>query len=150
MNRLGLLALQVLVGLAGLAIWHVLTVYPVFGAPKQVQFFFSTPLDVLARTWTEMTNPEIWGHLWITLQETVLAFVFGAAGGIAFGFVFARNALLAAAERRARDLDLSDLRLYTGDKLVRNIDWYARRGYATERVEDLPDRRLVHMHKRLA
>ncbi|MGE7415329.1 GNAT family N-acetyltransferase [Methylobacterium tarhaniae] len=60
------------------------------------------------------------------------------------------NALLAAAERRARDLDLSDLRLYTGDKLVRNIDWYARRGYATERVEDLPDRRLVHMRKILA
>ncbi|MCF4124298.1 GNAT family N-acetyltransferase [Methylobacterium sp. SyP6R] len=60
------------------------------------------------------------------------------------------NALLAAAEARARDLDLSELRLYTGDKLVRNIDWYARRGYATERVEDLPDRRLVHMTKTLA
>ncbi len=60
------------------------------------------------------------------------------------------NALLAAAEARARDLDLSELRLYTGDKLVRNIDWYARRGYATERVEDLPDRRLVHMRKSLA
>ncbi|QRE75083.1 GNAT family N-acetyltransferase [Methylobacterium aquaticum] len=60
------------------------------------------------------------------------------------------NALLAAAEARARDLDLSDLRLYTGDKLVRNIDWYARRGYATDRVEDLADRRLVHMHKTLA
>ncbi|AWN48638.1 N-acetyltransferase [Methylobacterium terrae] len=60
------------------------------------------------------------------------------------------NALLAAAEGRARDLDLSELRLYTGDKLARNIDWYARRGYATARVEDLPDRRLVHMHKRLA
>ncbi|SFV10969.1 Protein N-acetyltransferase, RimJ/RimL family [Methylobacterium sp. 174MFSha1.1] len=60
------------------------------------------------------------------------------------------NTLLAAAEARARDLDLSVLRLYTGDKLVRNIDWYARRGYATERVEDLPDRRLVHMLKRLA
>ncbi|MFH6781506.1 MULTISPECIES: GNAT family N-acetyltransferase [Methylobacterium] len=60
------------------------------------------------------------------------------------------NALLAAAEARSRDLDLSELRLYTGDKLARNIDWYARRGYATARVEDLPDRRLVHMHKRLA
>ena len=95
-NRLGLLALQILVGLVGLAIWHVLTVYPILGAPKQIQFFFSTPVDVLKRTWTEMTNPEIWGHLWITLQETVLAFVFGAAGGIAFGFLFARNALLAA------------------------------------------------------
>ncbi len=59
------------------------------------------------------------------------------------------NTLLAAAESRARDLDLVELRLYTGDKLVRNIDWYARRGYATARVETLPDRRLVHMHKRL-
>ena len=95
-NRLGLLALQILVGLIGLAIWHVLTVYPILGAPKQIQFFFSTPVEVLKRTWMEMTNPEIWGHLWITLQETVLAFVFGAAGGIAFGFLFARNALLAA------------------------------------------------------
>jgi NitT/TauT family transport system permease protein len=95
-NRLGLLALQILVGLVGFAIWHVLTVYPILGAPKQIQFFFSTPVDVLKRTWMEMTNPEIWGHLWITLQETVLAFVFGAAGGIAFGFLFARNALLAA------------------------------------------------------
>lgn len=65
--------------------------------------------------------------------------------GVGFG-----DELLAAAEARARDLDLSELRLYTGDKLVRNIDWYARRGYATARVEDLPDRRLVHMHKRLA
>ncbi len=60
------------------------------------------------------------------------------------------NTLLAASEARARDLDLSVLRLYTGDKLVRNIDWYARWGYATERVEDLPDRRLVHMLKTLA
>ncbi|MGX7703898.1 GNAT family N-acetyltransferase [Methylobacterium sp. Gmos1] len=65
--------------------------------------------------------------------------------GVGFG-----DELLAAAEARARDLDLSELRLYTGDKLVRNIDWYARRGYATARVEALPDRRLVHMHKRLA
>ncbi|TXM68032.1 ABC transporter permease [Methylobacterium sp. WL120] len=96
MNRFGLLALQILVGVAGFAIWHVLTVYPVLGQPRQIQFFFSTPGAVLARTWTEITSPEIWGHIAITLQETVLAFAFGAAGGIAFGFLFARNALLAA------------------------------------------------------
>jgi NitT/TauT family transport system permease protein len=95
-GRLGLLALQILVGLVALAIWHVLTVYPILGQPKQVQFFFSTPVDVLKRTWAEMANPEIWNHLWITLQETILAFVTGALGGIAFGFLFARNALLAA------------------------------------------------------
>jgi NitT/TauT family transport system permease protein len=95
-GRLGLLALQILVGLVALAIWHVLTVYPILGQPKQVQFFFSTPVDVLKRTWAEMANPEIWNHLWITLQETILAFVTGALGGITFGFLFARNALLAA------------------------------------------------------
>jgi NitT/TauT family transport system permease protein len=95
-NRLTLLALQVLVGLFGLAVWHVLTVYPIVGQPRQIQFFFSTPLDVLARTGREIANPEIWGHLWITLQETALAFLFGAAGGIAFGFLFARSPVVAA------------------------------------------------------
>ena len=57
--------------------------------------------------------------------------------------------LLAAAEARARDLGLSQLRLYTGEKLVKNIGWYERRGYATARVETLPDRRIVHMSKNL-
>ena len=51
---------------------------------------------MLARVWTEFTGGEIWHHLCITLIETVLAFVFGAAGGILFGFLFARRELLAA------------------------------------------------------
>src|ERR687893_90179 len=38
----------------------------------------------------------IWHHLGITLLETILAFAFGAGGGILFGFLFARRALLAA------------------------------------------------------
>ncbi|ACA20287.1 GCN5-related N-acetyltransferase [Methylobacterium sp. 4-46] len=58
--------------------------------------------------------------------------------------------LLAAAEARAKHLDLSCLRLYTGEKLARAIGWYARHGWTTERVEARPDRRLVHMVKRLA
>ncbi|MFE1602604.1 GNAT family N-acetyltransferase [Methylobacterium sp. ID0610] len=58
--------------------------------------------------------------------------------------------LLDAVEARAKDLDLTDLRLYTGEKLARVIGWYARHGWRTERVEALPDRRLVHMTKRLA
>src|SRR5690606_21948647 len=33
--------------------------------------------------------------LWITLQETIYAFLIGAAGGIAIGFWFARQQLLA-------------------------------------------------------
>ena len=96
MSRAKLLALQVLVGIGMLVIWHVLTVYPIIGAPKQVQFFFSTPLDVLARVAKEFSTTEIWRHLWITLVETVLAFATGAAGGILFGFLFARREMLAA------------------------------------------------------
>ena len=57
--------------------------------------------------------------------------------------------LLSAAEARARALGLSILRLYTGAVLTKNIDWYRRRGYEVERVEDMPDRQIVHMIKRL-
>ncbi len=39
------------------------------------------------------------------------------------------------------------MRLYTGEVLSANIHWYRRKGYAIERVEQLPDRRLVHMVK---
>jgi GNAT superfamily N-acetyltransferase len=58
--------------------------------------------------------------------------------------------LLAAAEERARALGLTVLRLYTGEPLKNNIAWYERHGYARERVEDLGDRRAVHMMKRIA
>ncbi|HYY84462.1 MAG TPA: ABC transporter permease, partial [Beijerinckiaceae bacterium] len=96
MSRAKLLALQVLVGIGMLVIWHVLTVYPIIGAPKQVQFFFSTPLDVIARVIKEFSGTDIWRHLGITLTETVLAFATGSLGGILLGFAFARRALLAA------------------------------------------------------
>jgi NitT/TauT family transport system permease protein len=96
MNRARLLALQVGVGIGLLVLWHVLTVYPIVGAPRQIQFFFSTPLAVLARVWKEFASGDIWWHLWITSLETMLAFVFGAVGGILFGFLFARRELLAS------------------------------------------------------
>ena len=95
MNRLTLLAWQVAVAAALLAAWHVVTVYPLLGETKNVQFFFSTPVAVLSRVAREFAGGEVWRHLFITLQETVLAFLFGAAGGIGFGFVFARNDALA-------------------------------------------------------
>ena len=96
MKRLQLVLLQVAVGLGFLLIWHLLTAYPVLAPTKQTQFFFSTPTDVLARVWKEFASGEIWRHLGITLLETILAFGFGAGGGILFGFLFARRALLAA------------------------------------------------------
>lgn len=55
--------------------------------------------------------------------------------------------LLAAAEARARQLGLTTIRLYTGEKLTRQVRWYHRHGYAIERIEERDDRRLVHMTK---
>jgi GNAT superfamily N-acetyltransferase len=59
------------------------------------------------------------------------------------------NRLLAATDSRARQLGFNIVRLYTGEPLTGNITWYERHGYARERVEDLGDRRIVHMVKRL-
>lgn len=97
MNRTILLILQILVGIGFLVIWHLLTTVPMAnGKPLFAPFFFSTPLDVLARTWKDISGGELWRHLGITLLETVLAFVIGAFGGIVVGFAFARRELLAA------------------------------------------------------
>ncbi|HWL69582.1 MAG TPA: ABC transporter permease [Geminicoccus sp.] len=96
MNRAVLLALQFLVALAFLVLWHVLTTVPIGGRKLLDPFFFSTPLDVLARTWKDLAGGELWRHLGITLLETVLAFATGATGGILLGFAFARRAMLAA------------------------------------------------------
>ncbi|MBB3772324.1 RimJ/RimL family protein N-acetyltransferase [Angulomicrobium tetraedrale] len=59
------------------------------------------------------------------------------------------NLLLAAGEARARALGRRMVRLYTGEPLSANIHWYRRKGYSIERVEQLPDRRLVHLAKAL-
>lgn len=57
--------------------------------------------------------------------------------------------LLARADDRARELGLDTLRLYTGSKLSHLVAWYGRNGYIVERVQELPDRSLTHMLKRL-
>jgi ribosomal protein S18 acetylase RimI-like enzyme len=60
------------------------------------------------------------------------------------------KAMLAAAEVRARALGLGTMRLYTGAPLQHLIDWYGRHGYGVERIEELSDRAITHMMKRLA
>ena len=96
MNRGKLLFLQTMVMVVFLLFWHVVTAYPILGDVKTIQFFFSTPIAVLGRTWNQLTGTEIYWHIGITLTETVLAFVIGSAAGIFFGFTFARRELLAA------------------------------------------------------
>jgi ribosomal protein S18 acetylase RimI-like enzyme len=57
--------------------------------------------------------------------------------------------MLDFADARACALRRATIRLYTGEKLTANIDWYRRRGFAIDRIEELADRRLAHMSKRL-
>ncbi len=95
-SRLKITLLQVLVMVVFLLAWHITTTTWLFAEPKKMQFFFSTPIDVIARTWKQFAGGEIWYHLGITLTETVLAFVLGATGGVLCGFIFARKELLAA------------------------------------------------------
>lgn len=57
--------------------------------------------------------------------------------------------MLRAADERAQELGKTVLRLYTGEKLTRNVAWYSRHGYAIERIEAMADRNVVHMVKQL-
>ena len=96
MNRITLIALQVLVAIVSVLIWHLLTTIPVDGKPLLPPFFFSTPLDVAERIVKWFSDGTIWRHLWITLVEAMLAFVIGSVGGVLVGFWFARQPRVAA------------------------------------------------------
>jgi NitT/TauT family transport system permease protein len=95
-SRSRLLALQVLVAVLAILFWHVVTTYPVFSDVKTMKFFFSTPVDVFWRVIRMFADGSVYRHLWITLVETILAFVIGASLGIIIGFWFARKPLVAA------------------------------------------------------
>lgn len=121
-SRTSLLGLQVLVGAGALLIWHLAATVPIGGIYLLPKFFFSTPLDVVARVWTMFASgtakvincaepvnitrllntsdacfgKTIWQHLSITLIEGILAFVIGSVAGVFIGFWFARKPLVAA------------------------------------------------------
>src|SRR5438132_6386637 len=95
-SRAKLLALQLLVALAAVLLWQVLTTVPIGGIKLLPPFFFSTPSDVAARIVKWFVEGTIWKHLWITLVESVLAFVIGSLAGILVGVCFAQQPLVAA------------------------------------------------------
>ena len=84
------------------AIWHVLTtpglVPPmVFENDQQAAFFFGEPLKVFGRVWRWfVTEGDIYGHLGVTLIETVLAFGIGAVAGLAGGLWLALQPMASA------------------------------------------------------
>jgi NitT/TauT family transport system permease protein len=96
MSRISLLVLQVLVAVVGVALWHVLTTYPIFGRSLLPPFFFSNPVDVAKQIVSWFASGVIWKHLWVTLIESILAFVIGSIGGVLVGFWFARQPRTAA------------------------------------------------------
>ena len=121
-GRTKLLFLQALVAVVVIGLWHVGSTIPIWGTYLFPKFFFSTPLDVAARTWTLFADgtakivncresvditrllsisdacfgKTVWQHLAITLTEGVLAFAIGATSGVILGFWLARNPLLSA------------------------------------------------------
>jgi len=92
---------QLLMLAALFAFWQVATdpalIPPLyFDDPNKAAFFFGRPLEVLDRVWSWFSSGSIYGHLWVTLVETVLAFVIGTASGLTVGLWLALSATAAA------------------------------------------------------
>ena len=89
-GRLRLRIGQVVLLAAIFALWHVLTsptlLPPIyFSEPNQAAFFFGEPLKVLERLWRWFVSGDIYEHLWVTLIETLLAFLIGTVFGVIIG-----------------------------------------------------------------
>jgi NitT/TauT family transport system permease protein len=92
---------QVLLLVALFVLWHVMTsptlLPPIyFDNPHQAAFFFGEPLKVLGRLWSWFASGEIYSHLWVTLVETMLAFLIGTVVGIVVGLWLALSPLASA------------------------------------------------------
>ena len=108
---------QIGVLLAVFVFWHVMTkpglVPPfMFDNDRQAAFFFGEPLRIFGRIWTWFTpfglqpnwlypdglagQADVYEHLWVTLLETVLAFVIGTAAGLGIGMWLALSPIAAA------------------------------------------------------
>jgi len=113
------------------------------------------PLPLLADYAEILSSHEIWlaegagglaGVLILALRSDDLL-LWSVATAPAMRGTGLGNRLLAATEARARELGRRCVRLYTGEKLADNIAWYERHGYRRERIEQLDDRRIVHLAK---
>jgi NitT/TauT family transport system permease protein len=88
--------------IAVFVLWHVLTapglVPPfLFDNDRQAAFFFGEPVKIFGRIWSWFfVSADIYGHLWVTLLETVLAFGIGTVFGLGMGLWLALSPLAAA------------------------------------------------------
>jgi NitT/TauT family transport system permease protein len=100
-GQLRLRAFQVLLAVLLLVIWYVLTsptlLPPIyFAEANQAAFFFGEPVEVFARLWRWFVSGEIYEHLWVTLVETLLAFLIGTVSGVVIGLWLALSPTAAA------------------------------------------------------
>jgi len=100
-NRLKLRIYQGLLVIMGFTVWYVLTSPTLlppfyFSNPDQAAFFFGEPAKVLARLWQWFASGDIYQHLWVTLVETLLAFLIGTVLGVAVGLWLALSPMTSA------------------------------------------------------
>ncbi len=93
-------------------------------------------------------EPEPVGVLVLTAEATTLLVENVAVRPSSQGRGIGRQ-LLAFAEARARELGLNQVRLFTHEKMVRNLRFYAELGYDVTGVEMIVGGRLVHLAKPL-
>ena len=82
---------RIALGVTALSLWQALVSLKVLDA-----FFVSRPSDIAARIARWVVTGSLWGHLAITLEESLLGLVVGAATGISLGFTLGRSPLLAS------------------------------------------------------
>jgi len=80
------LAAQLLLAAALLALWQALVAVGLLDP-----FFVSRPSDIARRIAAWIAGGTLWRHLGVTIEESVLGLVVGAALGIAVGFALARS-----------------------------------------------------------
>jgi sulfonate transport system permease protein len=81
--------------------WQVLTqpgLLPpvVWDNPDRAAFFFGEPLKIFGAIADWFGDGSIYRHLWVTLEETVLAFLIGSALGLAIGLWLGLSPLASA------------------------------------------------------
>jgi NitT/TauT family transport system permease protein len=87
---LSVLGWRLAIIIVGLAAWQ-------FSSGRLMKpFWISSPLLIWNQLAEWIATGELWANVEVTLIETVLGFVFGAIGGIAFGLALGLNRRLAA------------------------------------------------------
>ena len=85
----GMRLLQLGLAVAVLAAWEVLVRVHVID-----EFFFPRPSEIFSTMWLWISSGYVFPHLWVTIQESLLAFIVGAAAGLLLGFALARIGFL--------------------------------------------------------